>query len=92
MIVNVLNIKPVVPTGLTENWNLINRTIMPVVYQDSGFMGQTVIGEATLGQRGLGTNAFTTQEQDLGSQFGLGDIPTRAFSPRQMVLGSWSTT
>ncbi len=29
----ILNIKPVIPMGLTENWNLINRTIIPVISQ-----------------------------------------------------------
>lgn len=30
---NVLNIQPVVPIKLSENWNLITRTIAPVIYQ-----------------------------------------------------------
>jgi hypothetical protein len=30
---NVLNIQPVVPFALTDNWNLITRTILPVIYQ-----------------------------------------------------------
>ena len=30
---NVLNIKPVIPMALSENWNLINRVIMPFVSQ-----------------------------------------------------------
>ena len=29
-----LNIQPVVPFDLNENWNLISRTILPVVWQD----------------------------------------------------------
>lgn len=29
-----LNIQPVIPFSLTENWNLISRTILPVVWQD----------------------------------------------------------
>ena len=33
----VLNVKPVVPTSVSENWNLINRVILPVVYQE-GFV------------------------------------------------------
>jgi hypothetical protein len=31
----VLNIQPVIPITLNEEWNLILRTIVPVVYQDS---------------------------------------------------------
>ena len=90
--INSLNIKPVVPMGLTENWNLINRAIIPVVYMDSGVKGipgQTTIGEVILGQRrGPGSTAFTTQEKELGSQFGLGDITYQGFfSPAKP--GKW---
>jgi len=28
------NIQPVIPFNLSENWNLISRTILPVIYQD----------------------------------------------------------
>jgi hypothetical protein len=31
----VLNIQPVIPIHITENWNLITRTIMPVINQPS---------------------------------------------------------
>ena len=62
--VNILNIKPVIPMGITENWNLINRAIVPLVYQDDGFKN--------------------AQGQDLGSQFGLGDIVYQGFiSPKK---------
>lgn len=30
---NVLNIQPVIPFNITSNWNLITRTIAPVIYQ-----------------------------------------------------------
>jgi hypothetical protein len=30
---NVLNIQPVIPINLNEDWNLITRTILPVMYQ-----------------------------------------------------------
>lgn len=30
---NVLNIQPVIPLKLSEDWNLITRTIVPVIYQ-----------------------------------------------------------
>ena len=59
-----LNIKPVIPMGLTENFNLINRAIIPVLYQDSGIINPTT-------------------GQDIGSQFGLGDIIYQGFvSPK----------
>src|SRR5687767_6451692 len=31
---HVLNIQPVIPFSLNDDWNLIVRTIMPVIYQD----------------------------------------------------------
>lgn len=35
----VVNIQPVVPFNLNEDWNLITRTILPVVWQDEIFPG-----------------------------------------------------
>jgi hypothetical protein len=34
-----LNIQPVIPISLNENWNLISRTILPVIHQDDIFPG-----------------------------------------------------
>ena len=34
-----LNIQPVVPVDISQDWNLISRTILPVVYQDDIFAG-----------------------------------------------------
>ena len=45
------NIQPVVPFDVTENWNMISRTILPVIYQDDIFPGagsQFGLGDATL--------------------------------------------
>ena len=40
---NVLNIQPVVPFSLDQDWNLISRTIMPLIWQpaSSPFEGAT---------------------------------------------------
>jgi hypothetical protein len=35
----VLNIQPVIPFSLNDDWNLISRTILPVVYQNEIFPG-----------------------------------------------------
>ena len=43
-----LNIQPVIPINLNEDWNLISRTILPVISQDDIFPGsgsQTGIGD-----------------------------------------------
>jgi hypothetical protein len=36
----VLNVQPVIPTSLNNDWNLITRIIAPVIYQDALFSGQ----------------------------------------------------
>ena len=43
-----LNIQPVVPIALNEDWNLISRTILPIVWQDDvspGAGSQTGVGD-----------------------------------------------
>ena len=35
----LLNIQPVIPVGISEKWNLISRTIVPVVSQSDIFPG-----------------------------------------------------
>jgi hypothetical protein len=47
---NVLNIKPVMPMAIGENWNLINRVIMPLVSQPGipgGHNRQNGLGDTT---------------------------------------------
>lgn len=87
--VDVLNIKPVIPMSLSADWNLINRAIIPVVYQADGFTGQTHVGGASIGQH-QPTTDFTTKEQDLGSLFGIGDIVYQGFiSPKKTGKLIW---
>jgi len=43
---NVLNIQPVYPVGLGENWNLINRGIVPLIYREE-VLPALDIGDAT---------------------------------------------
>jgi hypothetical protein len=49
---NVLNIQPVWPFSLTENWNLITRTIIPVISQPRLAPGDER-------ENGLGDTTFT---------------------------------
>jgi len=51
---NVLNIQPVYPVGLGENWNLINRGIVPMIYREE-VLPAFDIGSAT----GLGDISYT---------------------------------
>lgn len=60
-----LNIQPVIPFSISEDWNLISRTILPVISQDDVFydsgrqtgLGDTVqslfLSPAEVGQNGL---------------------------------------
>lgn len=67
----VLNIQPVIPIPLGGDWNLISRTILPVVYQDDVVPGDVALG--------LGGQV----ETDGSDQFGLGDTVQSLFlSPR----------
>jgi hypothetical protein len=71
---NVLNIQPVIPVQASEDWNLISRTIMPLIYLPDLTGGIAELPE------GL----------DQGSKFGLGDINTTAFlSPAQPGKVIW---
>lgn len=37
---NYVNIQPVIPFSVSQNWNVISRTILPVVWQDDVIPGQ----------------------------------------------------
>jgi hypothetical protein len=72
---NVLNIQPVFPVHLNEDWNLITRPILPVIYQEPFFSG----AELQAAEQVLGDDAG----RDL---FGLGDLtPELFFSPRKPI-------
>lgn len=47
-----LNIQPVIPFSLSEDWNLVSRTILPVIDQD--YSVATPAGDIDLGASGLG--------------------------------------
>jgi hypothetical protein len=47
---NILNIQPVIPISVNEEWNIITRTILPVIWQPSlgpGIDSETGIGDTT---------------------------------------------
>ena len=49
---NTLNIQPVIPIKLNDNWNLITRTILPLIYQPD-------INDNDGGEFGIGDTTFT---------------------------------
>jgi hypothetical protein len=47
---NILNIQPVIPVSINDDWNIITRTILPVIWQPSlgpGIDSNTGIGDTT---------------------------------------------
>lgn len=50
---DILNIQPVIPFGITEDWNVITRTILPVVFNPS-------LGPRVGAVNGLGDLQFTS--------------------------------
>jgi hypothetical protein len=101
--VNILNIKPVIPMGLTENWNLINRIIAPVIYSeqttpdDSAKFGiGDIIYQGFLSPKnpgkiiwGIGPqiNLPTGTERFTSDQWSLGPNGVILMMPGQWVLG-----
>ncbi len=83
---NVLNIQPVVPVGLNGEWNLITRTIVPVITQPGFTPGQdqtTGVGDTTF-------TAFLSPAQPKGLIWGVGpvlQIPTN--SNDRLGNGNW---
>jgi hypothetical protein len=82
--VNILNVKPVFPMSLTQNWNLIHRVILPVIYQDEGFSGQWV-------KINVGHITFEKKVGKEGKVFGLGDTVYQGFfspaKPGKIIWG-----
>ena len=76
--VNILNIKPVIPMGITENFNLINRAIIPVIYQEDSPSG--IPGDGSLfGLGDITYQGFFSPKKPGKFIWGLGpqlDIPT----------------
>lgn len=81
---NVTNIQPVIPFSLNDNWNLITRTIAPLIYMPQLTEGRSRSVLSGLdGMRinpGKGFSRHTLHDiPALGNVFGLGDIMFTAF-------------
>ena len=72
---NILNVQPVLPFSINDNWNVITRTILPVVYISTGQAG----GDKVL-----------PSPVDHDYIFGLGDTSfTAFFSPKDSGKLTW---
>jgi hypothetical protein len=82
--VSLLNLQPVVPFSLSENWNLITRTIVPLIDQQdfplSG-MNKSGLGDITTSQ------FFTPKSSTAGGWiWGAGPVRTAANGYRRLCL------
>ena len=82
-----LNIQPVIPFSLTKDWNLITRTIVPVIYQDS-------VADGVDSEFGLGDTVqsffFSPKQPANGWIWGVGPVfnwPTA--TDDQLGSGKW---
>ena len=85
---NILNIQPVIPISVSDEWNIITRTIVPVISQP------LPDGERT---NGIGDTVFTAflspakpGQLHLGCRAGGATADQQQFGPRQPELGSRS--
>ncbi len=67
---NILNIQPVIPFNLSEKWNLITRTIAPLIYQPD--VTRSSGGEFGLGD--INTTLFLSPAKESTVTWGLGPI------------------
>ena len=67
---NVLNIQPVIPLSLSPEWNLITRTILPILTQPGFLPGQS----STTGRGDLQFSAFLSPSNAAGLIWGAGPI------------------
>ncbi|PWS34397.1 neuromedin U [Falsiroseomonas bella] len=80
---NILNIQPVIPFGLNEDWNIITRTILPVISQPGFAPGEGT----TFGLGALQVSAFLTPAQSGRLIWGVG-VVGQAPTVTDEVLGS----
>ena len=79
---NVLNVQPVIPINLTQNWNLIVRWVTPIIYQPVGVeQPPAPSGPDTAFVSSQTTAAATTTTPGV---YGFGDMqPAFFFSPKK---------
>lgn len=82
---HTLNIQPVIPVELNDDWNIISRTILPIIYQ-SGFTVGSATGTGDIVQ----SIFFSPSESRNGVTWGIGPvflIPTA--SKNQLGTEKW---
>jgi hypothetical protein len=67
---NILNIQPVVPIGVTPDWNVVTRTILPVISQPAFRAGE----DTTFGLGATQFNAFLSPAKPGAVIWGVGAV------------------
>jgi hypothetical protein len=83
---NILNIQPIIPITLNKNWNLITRTILPLIWQPE--LGP--LQDSTFGLGDTQVSAFLSPSNAKGWIWGVGAIaqlPTHTES--DLGNGNW---
>jgi hypothetical protein len=83
----IMNVQPVIPISLNDNWNLITRTILPIINQPSLFPGM----ESVFGMGDINPTLFLSPAKPGKFIWGVG--PTATFptaSASELGSGQWS--
>lgn len=70
----LLNVQPVIPISLGGGWSLINRVIMPFVYQDDVVTAQDTGGDSIAGMSDITASVFLTPPAIGGLMLGVGPV------------------
>ena len=85
--VYILNVQPVIPIKLNENWNLITRTIMPIINQPSLFPGM----DDAFGLGDINPTLFFSPAKPSKFIWGVGPTMTLPTASRSLLgSGKWS--
>lgn len=83
----ILNVQPVIPIRITEDWNLITRTIVPIINQPALFNG----GDNAFGMGDINPSVFLSPANPGKFIWGVG--PTMTFptaTESELGAGKWS--
>jgi hypothetical protein len=84
---NILNIQPVLPITLNDDWNLITRTIMPLIWQPGAYPGQ----DTRFGLGDIQLSAFLSpgKPSDSGLIWGAGAIVQMPTDTNELGNKNW---
>lgn len=83
---NVLNVKPVYPVNINENWNWIHRAIIPGVYQENSLPG----GDDIYGVGDITYQGFLTPAKTDKLIWGVGPVLSMPTGANDLTSNKWS--